>query len=460
MKLPEQPPPFAKLFLDSENREQNQKVMFRIFSLVPSDIGKDRGKEYLHWERLKYKPLPDNVENHEDWWYITKFRRSSSYRQLSFTSKSEKPFVYWVPDPLQQRLYEVDQQASGRVQIAEEVTNPATRDRYLVNSLIEEAIASSQLEGASTTHGVAKEMLRESRRPKDKSERMIFNNYQAMSFIRDVVDQPLSRELILELHRIVTERTLEDPSTVGRFRSANEDVAVYDERDNTLLHVPPNANELESRIKKICKFANSKENQGEFLHPVIRSILLHFMIGYDHPFVDGNGRTARALFYWAMAKHGYWMMDYISISTILKMGPAKYARAYLYTENDDNDTTYFIDFNLRVIIQAIENLQKYLARKAKEMKQVESILGTSIFTKNLNYRQLAVLSYALRNPTGTYSIESHRKSHNISYPTARSDLLQLVDFELLVKRKFGNTFVFTPDENIQQRLRILRGKSG
>jgi Fic family protein len=142
------------------------------------------------------------------------------------------------------------------------------------------------------------------------------------------------------------------------------------------------------------------------------------------------------------------------------MGPAKYARAYLYTENDDNDTTYFIDFNLRVIIQAIENLQKYLARKAKEIKQVESILGTSIFTKNLNYRQLAVLSYALRNPTGTYSIESHRKSHNISYPTARSDLLQLVDFELLVKRKFGNTFVFSPDENIQQRLRILRGKSG
>ncbi len=460
MKLPEQPPPFTTLFLNSENREENQKVMSRIFSLVPSDLGKDRGKEYLHWERLKYKPLPEDVENHEEWWYITKFRRSSSYRQLLFTSKSGSPFVYWVPDPLQQRLHEVDQQASGRVQIAEEVTNPATRDRYLANSLIEEAITSSQLEGASTTHRVAKEMLRESRRPKDKSERMIFNNYQAMSFIRNVVDQPLSKELILELHRIVTERTLEDPNAVGRFRTASEDVAVYDDRDNTLLHIPPDADELESRITRICKFANSTRKQGEFLHPVIRAILLHFMIGYDHPFVDGNGRTARALFYWAMAKHGYWMMGYISISTILNMAPAKYARAYLYTENDDNDTTYFIDFNLRVIIRAIENLQKYLARKAKEIKQVESILGASIFAKNLNYRQLAVLSYALRNPTGTYSIESHRKSHNISYPTARSDLLQLVDYELLVKRKFGNTFIFAPDEHIQQKLRILREKFG
>ncbi len=458
MKLPEQPPPFSKLFVDVEKSDKNQKIVSRIFNLFQTDIGKDRGEEYLHWERLKYKPLPENIENHEEWWYITKFRRASSYRQLPFTSKSGDPFVYWVPDPVQQRLHEVDQQASGRVQIAEEVTNPATRDRYLVNSLIEEAITSSQLEGASTTHRVAKEMLRESRQPKDKSERMIYNNYQAMGFIREVVDQPLSKDLLLELHRIVTDRTLENPSAVGRLRTSKEDVAVYDERDNTLLHVPPNADELDPRITKICEFANSVEKQGEFLHPVIRSILLHFMIGYDHPFVDGNGRTARALFYWSMAKYGYWMMEYISISTILKMGPARYTRAYLYTENDVNDTTYFIDFNLRVIIRAIANLQKYLVRKAKEIKQVESILGASLFSKNLNYRQLAIISYALRHPTGTYSIESHRKSHNISYPTARSDLLQLVDYELLVKRKFGNTFIFSPDENIQENLKILRAK--
>ena len=458
MKLPEPPPPFGELFTNQEKNEENQKIISRVVGLISTDIGKDMEKEYLHWDRLKYKELPENVSNHKEWWYLTKFRRTSSYRQLPFKSKAGTPFVYWVPDPLQQRLHEVDQQASGRVQIAEEVTNPATRDRYLVNSLIEEAITSSQLEGASTTHKVAKEMLRESRRPKDKSERMIFNNYQAMSFIREVVDQPLSKELLLELHRIVTDRTLDDPGAVGRFRTAEEEVAVYDERDNTLLHDPPNADELEERIKVICKFANAAEKRGEFLHPVIRSILLHFMVGYDHPFVDGNGRTARALFYWSMAKHGYWMMEYISISTILKMGPAKYARSFLYTESDANDTTYFLDFNLRVIIRAISNLQKYLVRKAKEIKQVEELLGSSLFTKSLNHRQLAIISYALRNPNGTYSIESHRKSHNISYPTARSDLLELVEYELLIKRKYGNTFIFTPDEHIKTKLMNLRNE--
>ena len=458
MKLPEPPPQFDILSRDSEKKLLNQEVTYRVLNLVPSDIGKDREKEYLHWDRLKYKTLPEGIENHEEWWYLIKFRRTSGYRHLPFKSKDGTPFVYWVPDPLQQRLHEVDQQASGRVQIAEEVTNPATRDRYLVNSLIEEAITSSQLEGASTTHKVAKEMLRESRRPKDKSERMIFNNYQAMNFVREVVDQPLSKKLLLELHRIVTDRTLDDPSAVGRFRIPKETVAVYDERDNTLLHEPPNADELDTRIKAICDFANAPEKPGEFLHPVIKSILLHFMVGYDHPFVDGNGRTARALFYWSMAKYGYWMIEYISISTILKMGPAKYARSFLFTESDSNDTTYFLDFNLRVIIRAITNLQQYLVRKAKEIKQVEDILGSSLFTKSLNHRQLAIISYALRNPNGTYSIESHRKSHNVSYPTARSDLLNLVECELLVKRKYGNTFIFTPDENLKEKLEMLRRK--
>ena len=157
-----------------------------------------------------------------------------------------------------------------------------------------------------------------------------------------------------------------------------------------------------------------------------------------------------------MAKHGYWMMGYVSISTIIKKGPSKYARAYLHTETDQNDVTYFLDFNLGVIVRAIENLQKYLARKAAEINTVEQILGSSAFSKQLNYRQLAVMSHALRNPNGTYTIESHRTSHKVSYPTARTDLLNLLDLSLLNQRKAGNAFVFTPIDGIQTRLERLR----
>ena len=85
-------------------------------------------------------------------------------------------------------------------------------------------------------------------------------------------------------------------------------------------------------------FANSSA-ESPFVHPVVRAILIHFMIGYDHPFVDGNGRTARALFYWSMLRSGFWMTEYFSISSILRKAPSQYVRSYLHTESDDGDTT-------------------------------------------------------------------------------------------------------------------------
>jgi Fic family protein len=149
-------------------------------------------------------------------------------------------------------------------------------------------------------------------------------------------------------------------------------------------------------------------------------------------------------------------MEYISISSILKKAPAKYARAYLYTETDDNDTTYFVDYNLVVVLRAIARLREYLIKKASEIQRVEASLGNTLFARQLNYRQLSMISHVLRNPRETYTIESHRNSHNISYPTARSDLLKLAELDLLVQKKLGKTFVFVPVEDMESKIEALK----
>ena len=87
-------------------------------------------------------------------------------------------------------------------------------------------------------------------------------------------------------------------------------------------------------------------------HHHIRAIILHFWLAYGHPFVDGNGRTARALFYWAMLHEGYWLFEFISISNILRKAPAQYGLSFLYSETDDNDLTYFIVAQTKVIRRA------------------------------------------------------------------------------------------------------------
>ena len=144
------------------------------------------------------------------------------------------------------------------IEVPETIVNPQTRDQYIVRSLIQEAITSSQIEGAATTRRVAKEMLRSGRPPRDKSEQMIFNNFHTMQQIRKWKDQPLSKDLIFEIHRTITDQTLDKPDAAGRLRREDEIVTVEDTLSGDILHDPPHANELPERLEAMCDFANGK----------------------------------------------------------------------------------------------------------------------------------------------------------------------------------------------------------
>ena len=447
------PPPLPSLqdLLDEDQFE-------RIRELFTSDIGKIPENKYLHWSKLRYLAPPEGFSN-EEWWIATKIARKSVRHALPLHDKMGRPFSFSDSGYLYRMLHEVDRDASGRIELPADVVTADSRNRYLVNSLIEEAITSSQLEGAATTRRVAKEMLRSGRRPRDRSERMIVNNYRAMEFVRDLVHEEPSAPMLLELQRLLTEGTLDDPGAVGRFRLPSDRVYVVDQRDGTVLHEPPDANDIGERIERLLKFAN-ETGDAAFVHPVVRAILLHFMIGYDHPFVDGNGRTARALFYWAMAKFGYWMTEFLSISTIIRKAPVQYARAYVFSETDDNDVTYFLDYNLRVILRSIRQLHAYLARKARELRGVQRLLDRFVPASVLNYRQVALIVAMRKHPDMFYTIESHRRSHNVSYQTARTDLFKLADHHLVTVAKRGRAFVFALAEDFDDRLRELANRSG
>jgi Fic family protein len=279
--------------------------------------------------------------------------------------------------------------------------------------------------GATTTRRVAKEMIRVGRAPRDRSERMILNNFLTMQRISTLKNEPLTKDLVFEIHRMLTDQALNDPSSAGRFRRVDESIVVGDEYGE-VFHQPPPADQLEERLAAMCTFANGSTPR-EFVHPAIRSILLHFWLAYDHPFVDGNGRTARALFYWSMLRHGFWLFEFISISRIILRGPARYGRAFLYTETDQNDLTYFIIYHLDVIRRAVDELHEYIQRKTSQLQALEQQLRG---LESLNHRQRALVSHALRHPQQRYTYGSHRRSHNIAYQTARNDLLSLMRLDL------------------------------
>ena len=346
-------------------------------------------------------------------------------------------------------LHTMDGKATGRVAISDQLTNPDTRNRYIISSLIEEAIRSSQLEGASTSRKVASNMLRSGRKPKDQNEKMILNNYLAMNRVREIKDEDLTPELILDLHRVVTDGALEDPDAAGRLQtSEDERVRVFDNRSATVLHTPPPADQLPHRLDALCAFANEEPTDSNFIHPVIKAIILHFWIGFDHPFEDGNGRLARALFYWSMLKQKYWLFEFLSISGNIKKAPAKYGYAYMYSETDENDLTYFVIQQLQIIIASIADLESYLQKKIKQVASLEEKLKK---IGRFNHRQMALLGHAIRGHRDGYTIESHKRSHGIAYATARADLLELQEHALLFRgSEKSKAMRFYPVENLNE----------
>jgi len=410
--------------------------------------------DYLHWDSLRRRSAPAGLDARE-WWLALKLQRRQVARPLPLRDTAGTPFSYVLSDAILERLPLVDSHTAGRIGIGTDMLNSEHRDRYVVSSLIEEAITSSQLEGAATTRQDAVAMLRAGRAPQDRSERMILNNYRAMQRITEISAEPMSSELICELHRTVTEGTLHDPEAAGRLqRPQDQRVDVVDPGNGEILHRPPPAAELPDRMRALCDFANGRTPTPHYLHPIVRAIVLHFWLAYDHPFADGNGRTARALFYWSALNSGYWLFEFLSISSLLRKAPVRYARSFLYTETDDGDLSYFILHQLELILRAVEELGAYVTRKTAELQRVSLGLNSQ---QMLNHRQRALLAHALKHPAQVYTIQSHRHSHQVAYATARADLLQLRALGFLEQFQVAKELRFRAPPNLDTRLQQVGG---
>ena len=314
---------------------------------------------------------------------------------------------------------------------------------------MEEAIASSQMEGASTTRKSAKEMLRKHSKPKDRSQQMILNNYNTIRYLSEHKTDALTPELILEIHKRISEKTLEDPSDEGKFRSDNN-IFVVNGLTGEVAHEPPSHEVITDMVSQLCRFANEDK---PFIHPIIKAIILHFMISFLHPFVDGNGRTARSVFYWYMLKKGYWLTEYLSISRVIFKSKDQYEKAFLYTEQDDYDLGYFVTYNLNVMHQAFDEFKNYLDRKSRENS---ALMEYRI--PGLNERQVQILRICTEKPSSMFTSREMETRFNVSVKTARSDLEGLVEAGLLetvpINRRLKG---YTRSRDFETRLEEIRG---
>jgi len=436
MKRPREPP---KENYSSISMKSKEIVQYMGDKKINAFI-KEMNNKYLSWEEFFYRTPPKNADK-KIIWTLIKYNRISTAKKIEFGKKKRFEFMFNVSDIMQQKLHELDMNFGGNLGVSQNIPSEE-KNKYLINSIMEEAIASSQLEGAATTRKVAKEMLRTARKPKNKSEKMIMNNYFTAKMIKNSKTKKLSPEFILKIHKLISEDTLEDKKDEGKFRKSN-DIFVMNSSTGEINHRPPEFHLIPEFIEEICKFANNENNY--FMHPIIKASILHFLVGYLHPFVDGNGRTARSLFYWYLLKENYWVIEFMSISKVIIESPGKYSKAYLYTEGDDNDLTYFLKYQLNTLRIALDKLKNYIRKKMNEQKELFKIIEK---IENINIRQADILHKFYSNKHKKFSVKEVREIFNVAYETARRDLLRLEKKGFIKKKIIGKKqFIFLRSNN-------------
>lgn len=442
------PPSFSQHQSQNQSQQTPENPFIEIANTQPELLASymewhspvDKKGRYLPFDEL-YRRFPKSLDSKLAWAVVSD-ARSKQRVQLAPFNPSLSSFDYFPSTMIQNAVLQVEQHTSlaSLELMANQIGEGEGFNHILENLVKDEAISSSQLEGAATTTKVARDFLLNERKPESLSEKMILGNFRLMQAAWAQKEEPLSLALILKLHHIGMSDIDDDKYQPGQLRKT-DDVVVVD-ASGQVVHTPPLASELEQRLEFVVNWFNASE-PSPATSAFIIATALHFAIGFEHPFHDGNGRLARALFYWVMFKFGYHGFRYISISSLLNEAPVQYGKSYIHTETHDMDMTYFIEYQSKIVVRAIDDfLQTVTDLTANYQKTKQALLTAEVY-QHLNHNQYQVIlllqNIAIKNVTANWV----QSMLGCSYNTAAALLNDLAEQNILARKKAGRQWQYS-----------------
>ncbi len=383
---------------------------------------------WLKYSHERYLPLEDIQRRvglrGEEWDKLRlTFQKVRKSQSIMFQLQSlKKVFWYFEADCIRQKLSKVEKLG---IRLHDMIhASRAFESEFIVNAAAEEAITSAIYEGANSTRAQARQLLAEDRRPANKDEYMIINNYEAMRWIKKNSDEQITVDTALQLHAILTKNTLSgnDVNYSGKFRDDRVFVGPHEGIEHQLI---------EPTLREVIELTT---NNRRFIHPLLRGIILHYFIGYIHPFFDGNGRTARALFYYKAIRNDLNFVELLSISAHLKQHGKRYEQAYQNAVEHQLDMTYFIDFSLDSLLSALTAVE----RKVNFLLAVARLKQRFCLSDN----HVSLLQRMSLNKFRHLTIEEYAKEIDRSHELARLELKKLAELNFLQERKLGKKNVY------------------
>jgi len=428
----------------SENKDKVERLihLLKTGAISPSD-------KYLRWEQLSREVPPEYLVPRE-WWLALKLQRILGRHDVGLKDSRGEPFTLGSVEFFAEAIHGLDR--VGQTTKGEgEASARDLLDQLSVQALREEAIATTQLDGLEVDQEQARELLGSGRRPSNPSEQAVLNAYRVLERIREIRAQPLTLALLADLHQRLTAGTSTKADLSGRLRQVGTSAAPVELADNhpsEPQESPPPA-ELPARLKAMLAFANGRAPE-HFVHPLLRAAALHYWVLHDQPFAEGNGRLARALYYWGVLHAGYPVFETLSLSAVFQDAPTAYQRAFAEVGADENDLMHFAAHIFDAIAKAQRHGRDEARRLEGELRETESL---SEAMNEFNDRQRLLVARALKEPCFRRTLQEHARDHNLVRQTARNDFAPLVKLGWFEEAKIGKALAFFPAPDLAQRVK-------
>lgn len=423
---------YRKNYLDSEKKVENL-----------------RPGEYITKTKLYYY-IKDKDKTDEEWKNIVKERKLKSIKINLKGIYNEELWFNNTP-LIDACLEKIKRDSSNNLFSLTNIHSMKVNNIIKENTFALEAFYSSKIEGAYTTKRIAKNLITGKRKPKDKSEMMIYNNQKALEYGLNNINDLYSHEFIFKIHDIINSDCLrgqkyDHPEESDMYISAekysyrsDDGIGVYNSITGKLVHDCAPSYKIHYMMNELIEFMENND-----LDPIISSAIIHFYFVYIHPFSDGNGRTARAIAYLYLIKNGHRLFENFSISFILEKFKQKYYKSILECEKDNLNLTYFIEYICVIYSMSIEEILSkfeiaYTTANIYEYCESKYIL--------MNENHLHILKFIMNQKDFKLDIERYIKKNESKYYKKYKENYQLEiikEFEYLkdndILEEDGNIF--------------------
>lgn len=259
---------------------------------------------------------------------------------------------------------------------------------------------------------------------KDKKE--VINYFEALRYLDTFKDEKkITQEDILKLHGIITKDVLDDPKNSGYYRTAADEkekgrIVVIERAGQFTRRVtfmPPLAKEVPNQMSEFIAWLNSEE--GQDLESTLEAGIAHYEFVRIHPFVDGNGRTARTLASLILLRRGFDTKRFFALDDFYNSDRPSYYGALKSVDQKTLDLTLWLEYfceGVAVSTKAVKNKVVTLTGGKKKKKEAKQIV--------LDYKQIKVVEFLQKE--GKISNEQIRDLLKVSHQTAYKVLQSLV----------------------------------